>query len=215
MKQIGKDILRLFNRARYNISDTIVICGCPRSGTTWLAEILASIPGYGVINEPLQINWFPEAECAGFSSERTYKRADEDWPEGEWYLRSIFAGNFDRPLVGSTGGKGRLLSALGHLPNKKIIAKFVRANRLLPWMALRFPVKAFVLIIRHPCAVVASQMKSGIHGNLLPNDNDLTAAGVYREAVKIGYLGSQALRRIQNVKTEEELLAAIGKPGVD
>lgn len=41
------------------------------------------------------------------------------------------------------------------------IIKFTRANRLLRWMAEKFPIKPPILIIRHPCAVVSSQILHG------------------------------------------------------
>ena len=42
--------------------------------------------------------------------------------------------------------------------SNKMIVKFVRANRILPWMCRTFNVPPPILLIRHPCAVVASQL---------------------------------------------------------
>ena len=41
-----------------------------------------------------------------------------------------------------------------------MIIKFVRANRLLPWICQTFQLRSPILLIRHPCAVIASQLKS-------------------------------------------------------
>ncbi len=40
------------------------------------------------------------------------------------------------------------------------IVKMIRSNLLLPWLANRFPVK-IVHLIRHPCAVIGSQLRLG------------------------------------------------------
>jgi hypothetical protein len=46
-------------------SDTIVVVGSPRSGTTWLLELLRALPGYKAINEPF---WYDEVRQAhGFA----------------------------------------------------------------------------------------------------------------------------------------------------
>ena len=38
------------------VRDAVVVAGSPRSGTTWLAEILAAMPQYKLIDEPLHLN---------------------------------------------------------------------------------------------------------------------------------------------------------------
>jgi len=42
----------------------------------------------------------------------------------------------------------------------KLIVKCVRANRLLPWICYNFRIPTPILLIRHPCAVIASQLKT-------------------------------------------------------
>jgi hypothetical protein len=45
--------------------------------------------------------------------------------------------------------------------SKGLIVKFCRAHMFLKWMTEKFTTKTPILLIRHPCAVVASQMKHG------------------------------------------------------
>jgi len=62
---------------------------------------------------------------------RTFVSREEKWPDGEAYK------------------------------SKRLIIKFVRANRLLPWICHRFEVPAPILLLRHSCAVIASQLNYG------------------------------------------------------
>jgi hypothetical protein len=39
--------------------------------------------------------------------------------------------------------------------------KFVDANFMLGWLAANFPIRPPVLLVRHPCAVIASQLRRG------------------------------------------------------
>ena len=37
------------------ISDSVIILGSPRSGTTWLAQIVATLSGYKHLDKPLRL----------------------------------------------------------------------------------------------------------------------------------------------------------------
>jgi len=52
------------------------------------------------------------------------------------------------------------MSLLEACQSTTMIIKFVRANRLLPWMCQTFDIRSPVLLVRYPCAVIASQLKS-------------------------------------------------------
>ena len=74
-----------------SIDDNILLFGTPRSGSTWLMEILRSVPGYSSVMEPLHIQWFPEIEELGIKP-RTYKEIGTNWKEGERYFARLFNG---------------------------------------------------------------------------------------------------------------------------
>src|SRR5262249_51250275 len=134
--------LRLFP---YDIRQTIVITGSPRSGTTWLAELLGTIPRSAMLWEPLFPDADPELRRIGFA-ERTYIPPHCEQPAMEAYLRRALTG---RALNRWTLQRTNLLDVYRV---RRWIVKFVRANMLLPWLVRRFPVHRPLLLIRHPCA---------------------------------------------------------------
>ena len=153
----------IFNSKKFDVRDTIVLTGSPRSGTTLLMEILGVIPGYTSLFEPLNPIYFPESFKVGFQS-RTYLPPTKDWQKGEEYLRKIFT----RPTLYDSSSlkqkdKRRNLTILRYgffyhlnpeilmhqLVGNKLIVKFVRLNRLLPWVVKRFHLRSMVFIIRH------------------------------------------------------------------
>lgn len=139
---------------QYDIHNTIVVAGCPRSGTTWLAEMLSTIPNSCIIMEPLNLGWVPESRMVGLSW-RTQIGPDQDWPEVEDYVRRALTGRILNTATLSRAHPVQILRC------RHWIVKFVRANRLLGWLTRRFPTRPPVLLIRHPCAVVASQLRVG------------------------------------------------------
>jgi hypothetical protein len=217
----------LFNSKRFDLRDTITITGTPRSGTTWLMEILGVIPGYISLFEPLNPIYFPESIEIGFQS-RKYIPPDIDWKEGENYLRKIFTGSLKPNTTWLEKGnytKENFNSiVLGYInqlkPEKlmnqflgdKLIVKSVRLNRLLPWISKRFQLRSMIFIIRHPCAVVASRFKPGTslptdisrYLNVsFPNKDD-----ILKETSEISGLDQGLLDKLKRIKTQEELLAA-------
>ena len=93
------NIIKRFDRALFyskdfDLNDTIILAGSPRSGTTWLMEILRIIPGYTTLFEPLNPLYLPKSFEIGFRS-RTYLQQGEDWPKGEEHLRKILT---SRPI---------------------------------------------------------------------------------------------------------------------
>jgi hypothetical protein len=130
----------------------VVISGSPRSGTTWLAELLSSAPRSAIIWEPLHLTANPRAAAAGFDW-RTYRTPGERWPEGQRYLTDVLRG---RELSRFAYSRASLVELLGATT---LVVKFVRANGLLAWMSELLPGRPPIHLVRHPCAVVASQLR--------------------------------------------------------
>jgi len=138
----------------HDVRDTLLIAGSPRSGTTFLAELLNQIPRSAILFEPEHIQQVPQAKQAGLTW-HTIKDPHEDWPEGRRF--------FERVL------RGQLITSwtVAHVPLARALAprtwivKFVDANFMLGWLAANFPVRPPVLLVRHPCAVIASQLRRG------------------------------------------------------
>jgi hypothetical protein len=140
-------------RARtYDLSKTIVIAGHPRGGTTWLAELFMSLPGHHVLWEPLHPNNNPHCVRSGFGWNSYWDRNFLCQPQLD-YMRAILSGEdlSTRTLTRLSLNPLRLLWPSGY------IVKFVNGNLLVPWITTNFPVRV-VVMFRHPCAVVASQL---------------------------------------------------------
>lgn len=140
---------RVLSTSAADPTQTIVVCGTPRSGTTWIAAAAATLPGAGVLFEPLHPGRVPAVRRAGVGWLR-YVRAGDAWPEGEQLMARVLRGEVLNAWTASELRRPRRVS--------RWVVKCVRANRLLPWLAARFPLPAPVLALRHPCAVVASQL---------------------------------------------------------
>jgi len=138
---------------RYDITRTIVIACAGRSGATWLAEILGTLPGYPVIWEPLHLGTNPTSRRYGFDW-NTYIPIGASVPGKREYLEDVLTG---RALCLELLTR-RQFALSQFLWFRGFVVKLTLGNLLLPWMVREFPVRA-VLMIRHPCAVVASQMK--------------------------------------------------------
>jgi hypothetical protein len=199
----------IFKLKKFDLKDTIAIVGTPRSGTTWLMEVFAKIPNYTYYFEPINPIWFPQIRGLGFQS-RTYLPPGIDWLEGEDYFKKAFTGrvfSLNPPI------KSKPDAIMQRMIGKKLIIKFVRANRLLPWMADKFQLRGIFFIIRHPCAVVASQLKTGFYAYFSDSEPyhqiKPTLQDVLNEALKIDILDKKIITKMKQYKTEEEILTAI------
>jgi len=153
-RSLGPALVRLTADRKYDIAETLVVAGSPRSGTTWLAEVLSTLPRSAILFEPEHMLQVPEARRAGLDW-HVMKQPGDQWPEGDAYFQRVLHGRVVTPWT------------VSHLPlnrafaPRRWIVKFVDANLMLGWLATRFPVRAPVLVLRHPCAVVGSQLRRG------------------------------------------------------
>jgi len=149
-------------------NNPIVICGLPRSGTTWLAEAIRDYMGAYLLWEPL--------DGLARHEYRMAVKFDERVPLNEVKLSNqILQSSINKFMSGcfvpldSTRREGyrrdllnlKLMRTL-FTPNRVLI-KLIRGNLLLGWLIKKYDVKA-VLLIRHPCAVVSSQMSMAWEG---------------------------------------------------
>lgn len=194
-------------RKKFEISDCILLTGAPRSGTTWLMEIFETIPGYSYIFEPFQPEWFPDSLKTGFKN-RLYLLPEANWVKGEEYLKNIFTGKIvsRSPLY-----KYKVNMLINRVFSNKLIVKSVRITRLLPWVEKKFELKKIFFIIRHPCAVVASQLKTGYVGyhneNPPYNNRPPTLKEIINEATEINFIKQSIIEKLKKINTQEEILA--------
>lgn len=129
--------------------DCVVLLGSPRSGTTWLAEVIDRHHDHRLIFEPFRPGEVPE--LAGFADGQ-YLRPDERDPR---FLEPV------RDLL-----RGRIRNSWADHLNKVRVAerrviKEIRGNLLAPWVVTQFPSVPVVLLIRHPLAVAVSRRQLG------------------------------------------------------
>ena len=142
------------NSRRYCIDGTVLVV-CPgRGGSTWLAENIASILGYPILWEPLHPGNNPTCKRFGFDWQNYFSGEGTDAQRK--YLRKIYDGRelSTRTLTSLDLNLSYLFSPNGY------VVKHVNANMILHKIMKLFPVRS-VLMIRHPCAVVSSQLKHG------------------------------------------------------
>lgn len=133
----------------------LILCSTPRGGSTWLAELLSQVPQTALLFEPLHL-WrkspFSDLHFCGYQPIPEHA----DWPEARAAFDAVFRGRF------VNGWTGHGSSVLAFLLAKRMLVKMVRANAMLPWLIRNFQfLNRPVLLVRHPLAVVASQLRFG------------------------------------------------------
>jgi hypothetical protein len=158
------------NKNLNKINRPWVISGSPRSGTTWLAEIIsASVQNPRMIWEPFHCK-NPELKNYNFSHRPYIKESDKKDTNIEFFQKLLKGDmlNLTTLKINATPkffykkGVGSLHNVLYSIfGNGQLIIKFVRGNGTLEFLYDTFNIPKPVVIIRHPCAVIASQQRSG------------------------------------------------------
>lgn len=128
---------------------TLLVSGAARSGTTWLAEVLARATRSRLMFEPLAPQAVPEGvDLPVFPCPRPGDQA----PALEDHLRRVFGGRIRDPWIDrqpvTCHPRGRLV-------------KMVRASFMLGWLSRTFPDVVIVYVTRDPWSVVRSRIDLG------------------------------------------------------
>lgn len=135
--------------------ENIIIFSYPRSGSTWLMEMIREVPNTVNLWEPLHIRNVEPFRKLGFGW-RQYIPENEEWKEAEETFRKLFRGEYLNFWLSSRD------FPLNFCIANRMTIKFVRANALAPWLLNRFSFHLKpIYLLRHPFAVAASQMKEG------------------------------------------------------
>jgi hypothetical protein len=140
---------KLYRDKNRDISNSILIAGTGRSGTTWLANIIASQKPCRIMFEPFHSEMVTEFRPFHYFQ---YMRPAQDNKELYEYCTSLFTGNIKNKWIDRH---------IDHLNPQYRLIKDIRANLFLKWISDNFPQVPILFIIRHPCAVVLSRMKLG------------------------------------------------------
>jgi len=188
-----------------NPKETIFISGTPRSGSTWLMEILGTLPNYKTLLEPFHTEFFPEVKELGLTP-RNYLDFEKDYPEIHDYIRRVIGGKkiSQKPHYLDSQITNRLIA-------DKLIVKCVRANRMLPYISKNFSLRQIYLIIRHPCAVISSQFERWATGYNMSKNLPLPKDLVINDILTIPEVNSNTIlvNKIRKIDSTIELLAAI------
>lgn len=131
----------------YRDRDTVCLASSPRSGSTWLAQMLVELGRYDWVDEPLGMT--DDLRRAGFSA-RTYM------PKAGSSVESVM-----HDVIRGRVGYLRLYPRL----RRRLLLKFVRLNRMLRWTVETFGIENSILLLRHPCAVISSRLELGRREN--------------------------------------------------
>ena len=136
----------------YDCQETILLSGTARGGTTLLAQIISTLPNTQILWEPLNPGNNRECEKFGFGWHH-YITPDESAELQFEYIRKLICGEAIH-----TGTLYRsFFSFADLLRSQRLAIKFANANRILGWLSRNFS-NPIVLQLRHPCAVIASQL---------------------------------------------------------
>lgn len=189
---------------RPRVEDAIVVSSTPRAGSTLLMEAVATLDGYRTVFEPLHPAWYEGVRALALGPRPCL--VDGEPPTGiEAYLRDV--------LEGREAGAYRLTRPVPTLPGRlldgDLVVKSVRLNRLLPWFEATFDVRGTVLLVRHPCATVGSQLRTNVHGYPGHRAGFPPADHVQDQALAAlgGDVPEQLTTKIREVDTEAGLLA--------
>jgi hypothetical protein len=150
----------------------VLVAGLPRSGTTWVGEVLGRTGGTRYLHEPDNhlvrpdawwakrgLGPYPELQpgTPGDAYERLWARAFAGGPRPSL----LYAGSRILQRAGARRVSGRLASRQRPWPAAgPLVVKSVHCARSLEWVTDRFS-PAVVVVERHPFGVIASWRKLG------------------------------------------------------
>lgn len=148
----------------------ILVLGAPRSGTSWLAEMLAQAPGMLHYDEPCNANI--NRRDGQREHWTAYARDHDVDPYFPRHLDPCFAGGFHRSAKWAPGRWRNRLTG-----RSRVIVKEVAAVMLAGWLSRRYGPHV-VFIHRHPVAVAHSELRrngvAGFTGQWLLKNNQLS-----------------------------------------
>ncbi|MCF6367009.1 MAG: sulfotransferase [Bacteroidales bacterium] len=164
IKDIFNFYLFLIRKKRKKRVKIISVFSSPRGGSTWLTDILNKENKAIIVWEPLFkykqrdfsfINPFayPELENVGFDWNQ-YIPENAKWKDAQLFFNKLFS----QKIINIKLFRFNNFKAIKNYD--LYIYKFCFGNLMLPWLVNNFEINS-ILLVRHPCAVVASQLKRG------------------------------------------------------
>jgi hypothetical protein len=185
-------VLNLFSKEDKDFYKPIVIFGEARSGTTWLAQIIAA-SGYELNFEPLGSMNFPKDYIINCNPVPSYYHISK----GE---KSVYKEYIDLVMNCEIKNKFTHRGNINIGKPKKVI-KLIRANLMIDWIQDNYDFYG-IFIIRNPLATINSQMKYNMWGHI----QKLGPTKMLPERV-INYFNEDQKELIKSVKMPKERLA--------
>lgn len=203
------DILRTkILRRKSKINETIVIFGTPRSGTTWIMEVINEIRKGVFLFEPLNKKWFPIIHDY-YEPPRPLLLKDNSNDAIREFFHNFLTDAFQGKIYSKQPFLRRDFKTIKQrIFSNKLIVKFVRGNRMIPWIQDNFDLKKIILIIRNPLTTIASQLKRGITGYFGRLDSHKIET-VKKQTKELDFLPDDIKQQIENFEKEEEILAVM------
>ena len=136
-----------------DVTKSVLVCADPRGGSTWLTEMLLTEQRLELIWEPLHLKHNTLFNQLGFCY-RQHIPESTVWPEAKEAFTKVFTGiNLNLWTT--------LYTSLHQLiKSERLLVKMCRAGLMLPWLTESFAFERKpIFMIRHPFAVVASQLR--------------------------------------------------------
>jgi len=132
----------------------LIVVGTARSGTSWLAELIATQHRYRILFEPEHEYRTPKGKLI---CDQWFNKTKACYPTENSYLKQVFSNTVDCNWIGQLSNR-RLKRHLWPFIPKKYIIKFVRANLSAQYMNHHFGIPVLHLI-RNPYEVIKSQLR--------------------------------------------------------
>jgi hypothetical protein len=184
---------------------TLCFFAIPRSGSTWLADRLHQMDKSVLLNQPLI--GVPNPIDLGKPIDPLFVRAEEikklgfhflqpiphsaDWPDAKDFFERLVSGRIPSRLLYN------LDSGCQILRSEHLIVHFNHTNLLAAWLQRQFDFRSIVLL-RHPCAGVASQLDHPNIGRAIQSIPSSIADFRYNE------LFTSELDLIKQLRTKEQ-----------
>ncbi len=215
IKRIGlqKFFIRPFTKSNQDRiitkNNSLLIVSQPRGGSNWLGEILMQIPNTALIDEPFWRGFYRSIGELPKKSEGKIKQLsglgfyydqhiplDAEWPEAKKVIQSILRGEISNYDIWDKNKFQEIKKA------NKFLIKLCYGHLLVPWLHQNFNLKSIVMH-RHPCAVVSSQMQFMAFSKIRKDPSGQIPDFRYNEIYK------RYQRIFNSIHTKEEYLAAI------
>ena len=176
----GRIITRFFNHHRNGKKNDILILASPRSGSTWLMEILYTQPGMKYINEPLVKS---ELDCFHLLPINTRWNYLSLEPYEQQILRNYFQ---EDKKIKRFGPINIFDPNYNFFTNRRVF-KVIRANSLIEWFSEELSLN-IIYLVRHPISQSLSCMNRGHHCEIEEYLNDIQFSKKYLDKKLIDFI---------------------------